>query len=87
MSLPSAMRCHVLLFASLAESVGRDRLTVDLDAAATVADALDRLSNEQPSIAEAREALAVAVNERYGTPATPLADGDTLALIPPVSGG
>lgn len=34
-----------------------------------------------------REALAFAVNEQYRDSGTRLSDGDTLALIPPVSGG
>ncbi len=81
------MRCEVLLFADLAEAVGTDRLAIELDADATVADALDKLSGDQPAIASMRDALAVAVNEQYGTPKTSLSDGDTIALIPPVSGG
>ena len=81
------MRCDVLLFANLAEAVGTNRLTVELPDTATVADALDKLSGDQPRIAELRDTLAVAVNERYCSPATPLNDGDTIALIPPVSGG
>ena len=28
-----------------------------------------------------------AVNERFAEPSTPLAEGDVLALLPPVSGG
>jgi molybdopterin synthase catalytic subunit len=81
------MRCEVLLFANVAEAVGHDRLTVDLPDDATVADALDALSNDHAAIVGMRPTLAVAVNERYCNGATALADGDTIALIPPVSGG
>jgi len=81
------MRCNVLLFAQLAESVGTDCLTLDLPEGSTVADALERLSKEHPPIAKLRTVLAAAVNERYCNKATTLNDGDTLALIPPVSGG
>ena len=81
------MQCEVLLFAQLAEAVGHDRLTVDLPDGATVADALDALSNDHAAIVDMRPTLAVAVNERYCNGATALADGDTIALIPPVSGG
>ena len=82
-----AMQCEVLLFAQLAEAIGHDRLTVDLPGGATVADALDALSNDHAAIVDMRPTLAVAVNERYGKGSTALADGDTIALIPPVSGG
>jgi molybdopterin converting factor subunit 1 len=81
------MRCEVLLFAQLAEAVGRDRLTIELADDATGADALNTLAAEHPAIDRMRETLAIAVNEHYGNATTPLADGDTIALIPPVSGG
>ncbi len=81
------MQCGVLLFAQLAETVGANRLTLDLQDGSTVSDALDALSDQHPGIAEARPILAVAVNERYCTQAAALTDGDTIALIPPVSGG
>ncbi len=81
------MQCSVLLFAQLAETVGANRLELDLQDGSTVSDALDTLSGSHPGIADLRPILAVAVNERYSTQATVLTDGDTIALIPPVSGG
>jgi molybdopterin converting factor subunit 1 len=81
------MRIDVLLFAQIADDVGRDRLTLELDDDARVADAIDRLAGEHASIASLRDCLAFAVDESYCTPDTTLADGQTLALIPPVSGG
>jgi molybdopterin converting factor subunit 1 len=81
------MRCEVLLFAGLAEAVGMRRLTVELERGATVSDALDALSRRHPPVAQARHALAVAINERYGAADAALREGDTIALIPPVSGG
>ncbi len=81
------MQCNVLLFAQLAETVGTDRLTVELPEGSTVSGALDTLSAQHPGIAEVRPILAVAVNERYCTQAGTLSAGDTIALIPPVSGG
>jgi molybdopterin synthase catalytic subunit len=81
------MRCEILLFANAAEAVGHDRLTVDLPDDATVADALDALSKDHAAIVSMRPTLAVSLNERYVNGATALVDGDTIALIPPVSGG
>jgi molybdopterin converting factor small subunit len=31
--------------------------------------------------------LRVAINQAFATPDTPLADGDELAFLPPISGG
>lgn len=81
------MQVKVLLFAQLADAMGQDGLSLDLPEAATVADALAELSRQHPPIADLDDRLAVAVNESYASPATPLNDGATIALIPPVSGG
>jgi molybdopterin converting factor subunit 1 len=81
------VKIRVLAFAGLAERLGwREReITVANDACA--GDALNALAAAHPPIAEARASLALAVNEVYASPSRPLSEGDTLALIPPVSGG
>ncbi len=81
------MNCTVLLFAQLAESIGSDRLTIELTDGATIEDALQELGSQHEIIASMRDSLAVAVDDRYCKRTTTLSDGDTLALIPPVSGG
>ncbi len=81
------MRCTVLLFAQLAETMGTERLEIELADGALVRDALEQLSREHTEVAEMADSLAVAANERYCALTMPLADGDTIALIPPVSGG
>lgn len=81
------MKCEVLLFAQLREAIGRERLSIQLRDGATVADALEAMSREHPSIASMRKTIAVAVDQEYQPPTTVLRDGCTLALIPPVSGG
>jgi len=79
--------CTILLFAQLADAVGESQLSLQLSDDATVRDALDALATAHESIAQQRKTIAVAVNEQYATADTPLNDGDTIALIPPVSGG
>lgn len=81
------MRCRVLLFAGIAEALGAETLTVDADDGATASSVIDQLAAEHAAIAQMRPVLAVAINDAYAPPGTPLHDGDTLALIPPVSGG
>ena len=81
------MNCTVLLFAQLAESIGSDRLTIELKDGATIEDALQELGSQHEIIASMRDSLAVAVGDCYCALTTTLNDGDTLALIPPVSGG
>lgn len=82
------IQVQVRLFAVLREAAGTDRLTLELPAGATAADGWDAtwatLDREPPCAADQ---VALAVNRAYGDGAQPLADGDELALIPPVSGG
>jgi molybdopterin converting factor subunit 1 len=81
------MRCEVLLFAQLREAVGRDRLTIEMPDAATVAVLVDALCREHGAIAALRGRVAVAVDETYRPMSFTLGHGSTVALIPPVSGG
>jgi len=83
-----AMTVNVRLFAILRERAGQDRIALELDAGATVDDALAALGRD-PGLAELldRMAVAMAVNRDYASGDTELHPGDELALIPPVSGG
>jgi molybdopterin converting factor subunit 1 len=81
------VRVNVLLFAQAADAAGRRALALDLPDGATVADALDRLLRDHPALAPLRRTLAVAVDETYRPHSAALADGNTIAIIPPVSGG
>jgi molybdopterin converting factor small subunit len=78
------IKVHVLLFAAHARAAGVRELAWEL--------------TEPCSAQEIAEAVAtrfelslggtmLAINDRYAVPTQPLADGDRLALIPPVSGG
>jgi molybdopterin synthase catalytic subunit len=76
----------VRLFASYREAAGVGHLQVELPAGATVRDAIHVVLREHPLVAEGRQ-LVIARNREYVDPDAPLADGDEVALIPPVSGG
>ncbi|HUG05835.1 MAG: molybdopterin converting factor subunit 1 [Chloroflexota bacterium] len=80
------MRVLVRLFASYREAAGVGRIELELPAGATVKDAIFTILKDHPLIAEGRQ-VVIARNREYVTPDEPLADGDEVALIPPVSGG
>jgi len=82
------MEVEVRLFATLRERAGRDRIELQLSEGATVADALEAAARE-PGLNEVLADLPVraALNREYVSEATPISEGDELALIPPVSGG
>jgi MoaE-MoaD fusion protein len=81
------MRVRVLLFAALREAVGEKTLELELRGPATVGDALAQLEAQHGALARYRGRLLLARNEERVALATPLGDGDELALLPPVSGG
>jgi molybdopterin converting factor subunit 1 len=83
----SGVRVHIRLFASLRELAGCTEVALDLPDGATAADAWQRLAAEHPALAARRAGLTAAINRRYAAFADPLADGDELVFVPPVSGG
>src|SRR5688500_18319515 len=76
------MTVRVRLFAMLRERAGADEIELELPEGARVADALARLEDLAGGLS-----LVMAVNREYAAADAPLAAGDELALIPPVSGG
>ena len=81
------MTIGVKLFAVVREAAGASSLTIELREGATVADAREALIGRLPAVAPHLGGCAFAVNRTYATPSARLADGDELAVIPPVSGG
>ncbi|HXY70619.1 MAG TPA: MoaD/ThiS family protein [Gemmatimonadales bacterium] len=80
------IRVRIRLFASYAEAAGRDALEMALPAGAVAADVLAAVRRE-PWAARLPPSPAVAINLRYAKPDAALADGDEVAIIPPVAGG
>lgn len=81
------MRVDVLLFAIYRELVGEERVPIEVPAGACVADLMVALRSRGGSWSRLPGHVAVAVNRRYASGEQPLADGDEVALIPPVAGG
>ncbi|HEX9582824.1 MAG TPA: MoaD/ThiS family protein [Gemmatimonadales bacterium] len=87
MGTRAAIRVECRLFARYAELAGVDRATLELPVPATVADALRALRSTFPGAAGLPERPMVAVNQSHALPSAPLADGDEVALLPPLAGG
>lgn len=81
------MRITVLLFASYRDLAGTDTLAVELPSASSARDLVMRLREGGGRWASLPAQPAVAVNREYAALGTALADGDEVALIPPVAGG
>jgi MoaE-MoaD fusion protein len=81
------MQIRVLYFAVFRDKLGIDDAVLPLPDGARVRDALDALAAQHALIGKLRGRFRVAVNQELSDDDQPLADGDELALIPPVAGG
>jgi molybdopterin converting factor subunit 1 len=78
----------VLYFAALRDLAGVGEELVQLHApASTVAALLGLLEQRHGGLQGRLTSIRVAVNEEFAELSQPLASGDVVALIPPVSGG
>jgi molybdopterin converting factor subunit 1 len=82
-----AMRVQVLYFAVVRERLGRDAEWLEVPPGTRVAALVDELVRLHPQLGHLRSAIKLAINEEFAPNDRALADGDVVALIPPVAGG
>jgi molybdopterin converting factor subunit 1 len=78
---------RVRLFAVQRELAGTREMSLDLADGSTVETSWAAVVERHPVLAPGRPSVRFARNGEYADAATPLADGDEVAFIPPVSGG
>jgi len=81
------VRVTVRLFARLRDIAGSAEVDRPLAPAATAEELWRELVGEFPELGAYTRAVSVARNLEYIPWSTPLADGDEIAFLPPVSGG
>src|SRR5438270_11350459 len=81
------MRVTIRYFAAARERAGISSETLELDEAATAAEALAAACARHPALQPVAERLRLAVDQAFAAPESRLRDGSEVALIPPVSGG
>jgi MoaE-MoaD fusion protein len=81
------MRVHVRYFAIIRETLGRSEEIRVVDEGTTAGNLYDAIAAEAPRMASLKRSIMLMVNQEYVAEGQVLADGDELALIPPVSGG
>jgi len=75
---------NVLLFAHLQEEIGKEKIILD-ETGITVAQLKQRLVDDYGL--KKLDNVMIAINEEYARDNDLIQNGDTVALIPPVSGG
>ena len=81
------MRVRVLFFGQLKDIVGVAHEDAELSEGARVEDLFERYGRRFPKLGEFRASIAASVNQEYAGWRAPLANGDEVAFLPPVSGG
>ena len=80
------MKIRVLFFGMSRDIVGKDDEYLDLDPDCSVEQFRQRLKGLYPGLKE-METYSIAVNEAYAEEGKMISENDTIAIIPPVSGG
>jgi molybdopterin converting factor subunit 1 len=81
------MQITVRLFATLRQQAGWKEKRFEITPGATLADLVTQVEQLEPNLSLSGRTLYAAVNLEYARPDQHLADGDEVALFPPVSGG
>ncbi|MEM9491553.1 MAG: molybdopterin converting factor subunit 1 [Myxococcota bacterium] len=81
------MKIQVRYFAVFRERLGMDQETIEVPDGSDVAAAVATLAERHEPVARLAGTYRVALNQTMVETDAPLADGDELALIPPVAGG
>lgn len=80
------MKIQLLFFGITTDLVGENSISFELNEPISVNKLKEHLKLDYPSLKNIHE-FAIAVNEDYATDDLILKEGDTVAIIPPVSGG
>ncbi len=81
------MRVTIRLFARLRDLAGVADLTCDVPPGARVSDVWRSLAERHPGVAPYASSVSAAVNADFARMDAPVAEGDEVAFLPPVSGG
>ncbi len=81
------MRVRVLFFGRLKDIVGKGEEQAELSEGARVEDLFERYGRSFPELAKFRPSVVASVNQEFAEWRAPLASGDEVAFLPPVSGG
>ncbi len=81
------MRIHVLFFGMLRDLTGCSEESLELPDGARLETVFEHYASRFPALREMASSIALARNQEFAGPEVVLADGDEVALMPPVSGG
>lgn len=86
-SVSTTLSVKVLFFGRLRELSGISEATASMPQGATLDDLFAMYANHLPTLAAFRNSLVASRNQEFAAWDTPIAAGDEIAFLPPVSGG
>ncbi len=81
------MRVRVLFFGVLREIVSLREDIIEVPEGARLETVLESYSSRFPRLHQMAASIGMARNQQFAAPTAPLAEGDEIAFLPPVSGG
>lgn len=84
---PPNLRLKVLFFGRLREMTGIAEDSLEVSSGISLQDLFDRYAARFPKLAAFRSSLVASRNEEFASWDTRVANNDTIAFLPPVSGG
>ena len=80
------MKIEVLFFGITTDLIGKKSISFDILEGMTVNDVKEKLLKTYPKLVQ-HQSFSIALNMEYAEGNNLIKNGDTIALIPPVSGG
>jgi molybdopterin converting factor subunit 1 len=80
------MKVDILLYGIARDIIGDSKHEIEISNEATVGEVMSKLKSDFPNF-QKLTSLFIAINDEYATDNDVINAGDTLVLIPPVSGG
>ena len=81
------MRIKVLFFGLVRDVVSLREDSLDLPDGGRLGEVFEHYAARFPRLQEMSGSIVLALNQQFSAPSAPLAEGDEVALLPPVSGG
>jgi molybdopterin synthase catalytic subunit len=81
------VRIRVLFFGVLRDVVGVREDSLDVAEGGRLETVFEHYANRFPKLREMAASTVLALNQQFSSPSAPLAEGDEVAFLPPVSGG
>ena len=81
------VRIRVLFFGVIRDVVGLREDTLDIADGGNLGSVFEHYAERFPRLRDMAASTVLALNQQFSSPSAPLAEGDEVALLPPVSGG